>query len=383
MLEELIVHIGPPKTSSTAIQIAFFKSREKLTAQNFFYQPGEGEIANYRMCSFLNKTSLSDLKSLSSEKLKENLAFPKIVDNSRHMISCEDFSMIQDFEKVRAITTWSQPRKIRIVFVLREPSRWLWSAFQQLSRNNLDPTLDWNAFLKDSQRNRKLLASNMLKNWMNLNPKPELEIVNQVGIPVHQTTELFASVLGVQLDPQTISESSSMKFNESLGLGETMLMPHFNSEVAREIDVRQSYWGKIPVVFLRNSLLYQSNTARVLFELGHDLEQGKLSRMDALLDHNSANILESFTNRWWNDFFKTIDSLQYKMHGGDRSNIVNRVPVFEGYKMPIGNGFPIPNFMNYLELPRDYFSLARLYASNLGLLWKAFNNRQEIDWISS
>ena len=327
--------------------------------------------------------SSKKLKSMSCEDLKDNPAFPRIVNSSRHMISCENFSLLRSNERICTIIRWSQPRRVRVVFAIREPSRWLWSQFQQVSRNQIDPTIDWNAFLEDSLSRNELLPSYMLKPWLKLDPVPEIEIINQLQFPVFRTPEIIAGALGVQLDPVAISNSASKKFNESLGLGETMLMPHFNSEVAKELNLRQAFWGKIPVSFVKNCLLYQSSTAKVLFELGRELENGRLSKMDSLLGRNSAVQLQKFSGRWWKNLFRTLDGLQHRMHGGSLQDLVERQPVFEGYNLPIGTGFPISGYENYLELPRDYFSLARLYASNIGLLWRTINSQKEVSWLNS
>ena len=126
MISELIVHIGPPKTSTTAIQMAFFSSRNVLAEQNFWYQFNELQIANHRMHKYLAGITQELSIKLSAEEMRNNPAFPKLAVGGRQMISCEDFSMLQMQSKVDCILRWAEPKSLQLIFTYREPARWLW-----------------------------------------------------------------------------------------------------------------------------------------------------------------------------------------------------------------------------------------------------------------
>jgi hypothetical protein len=184
------------------------------------------------------------------------------------------------------------------------------------------------------------------------------------------------------LIPEAIQDSTQNLYNESLGLGESMLMPMFNEEVVNELQSRQrNLWGDIPQAFAKNVLLYQTSNAKVMFELGRELENQHLKEPNNLLDESSFVSLQNFSDAWWDDFDRTLIELKTYGHIDLPEVHRQRPPIFSGYDLPIGKGFPRPNFENLIELPPEFFSLARLYASNIGLLFKSMFQHEDVSWL--
>jgi hypothetical protein len=381
MINELIVHIGPAKTSTTALQMAFFDSRDFLKDQGFWYQIGESEIANYRMYKYLVGVPIDIAENLTAEELRGNPAFPKLASQGRQMISCEDFPSLQQQAKVDCILRWAEPENLRLILAYRDPARWLWSVYQQKSRSLTNSTKDWHKFLESSLENDGLLTSNVLKPWLNLKVPPRIQIFNQVSEPAVNTPMNIATALNVDLLPAAIENCRNKMYNESLGLGESMLMPLFNEEVVKEIKFRQQLWGDVPTEFVENVLLYQSSIAKVMFELGRDLENQILSAGYPLLDDSSLSELQHFSNVWWNDLEQVVDTLEITDQFGESIASVERSSAFAGFDMPIGKGMPMLDYANRVQLPSEFFSLARLYASNIGLLWRSLTEAKSVDWL--
>lgn len=381
MISELIVHIGPPKTSTTAIQMAFYSSRQHLADQDFWYQFHESEIANHRMHKYLDGITEESSIKLSTEEMRDNPAFPKLAVGGRQMISCEDFSILQVQSKVDCIIRWAEPKSLQLIFAYREPARWLWSIFQQFSRDSLVDGDDWAKFLEQSLENSELLTSNILKPWLNLELHPQIRMFNQIADPVVNTPMNIAKVLNVDLLPSAIEDCSTKMYNESLGLGECMLMPLFNQEVFNDLKYRQQFWGEIPKKFIQNVLLYQSSTSKVMFELGRDLENQMLSGNDLLLDDSSLANLQRFSKIWWDDFEQTVEALAITDQFGIGVARSERLSIFTGYEFPIGRGFPVADYASRIALPSEFFSLARVYASNIGLLWRALTEAKSVEWL--
>ena len=382
MIEELVVHIGPAKTSTTAVQVAFSRSKEFLATQGFFYEPDLGSIANYQMDRFLKGTPVEALANLSVEQLRSQPDFPSLTTFGRQMISCEGFPGLREQERINCIVRWADPKHIRLVIAFREPTRWLWSIFQQLTRDQLKPGDGWTKFVEDSLAESVFFTSKIVKPWLQVHPSPQIVMIDQTINPVNSTPMLIAKALDIELIPEAIQDSTQNSYNESLGLGESMLMPMFNEEVVNELQSRQqNLWGAIPKAFAKNVLLYQTSTAKVMFELGRELENQHLIEPNNLLDESSFVALQNFSDAWWDDFDRTLIELKTYGHIDLPEIHRQRPPIFSGYDLPIGKGFPRPNFENLIELPPEFFSLARLYASNIGLLFKAMSHQDQVSWL--
>ena len=382
MIEELVVHIGPAKTSTTAAQVAFLRSKEFLATQGFFYEPDLGSIANYQMHRFLKGTPVEALANLSVEQLRSQPDFPSLSTFGRQMISCEGFPGLREQERIDCIVRWADPKRIRLVIAFREPTRWLWSLFQQTARDQLKPSNGWTKFVENSLAESMFFFSNMLKPWLQVGPSLQIVMIDQTINPVILTPMLIAKALDIELIPEAIRDSTQNLYNESLGLGESMLMPMFNEEVVNELQSRQqNLWGDIPQAFAKKVLLYQTSTAKVMFELGRELENQHLKEPNNLLDESSFVSLQNFSDAWWDDFDRTLIELKTYGHIDLPEVHRQRPPIFSGYDLPIGKGFPRPNFENLIELPPEFFSLARLYASNIGLLFKSMFQHEDVSWL--
>ena len=150
MIDELVVHIGPAKTSTTEVQFAFSQSKDYLAAQDFFYEPNLGSIANHSMAHFLLGTAVEELANLSVEQLRCQPNFPSLSTFGRQMVSCEYFAGLWSQESIDCIVRWADPKRIRLVIAFREPTRWLWSIFQQLTRDQVKTGDGWTKFVEVS-----------------------------------------------------------------------------------------------------------------------------------------------------------------------------------------------------------------------------------------
>jgi hypothetical protein len=382
MIDELIIHIGPPKTSTTAVQLAFLKSKEFLANQGLHYEPIDGNLAHHSLAFFLKQTSLEDLANLSNAQLQNRPEFPRLSNAGRYMVSTEDFSGLLSTERAQALVRWASPKQVCVVLASREPTRLLWSTFQQFSRSRMRPEDSWTKFVKEAIDKPQFFISQMLKPWLQLQPLPKIIIIDQMKNSAVNTPALIAKALNVELTSQALADNRNNLYNESLELGASMLTPHFNEEVVNELKFRQwKFWGDIPESYIRNTLLYQSSTADAMFELGRSLEIGEFSGSHQLLDQSSSGALQRFSDAWWDDFEEVLTELDglHQIDLPEKQRV--RPPDFTGYNLPIGTGFPGEGFEKQIELPPEFFSLARVYASNIGLQYKAHNRPQDVEWL--
>jgi hypothetical protein len=118
-----------------------------------------------------------------------------------------------------------------------------------------------------------------------------------------------------------------------------------------------------------------------MFELGRSLETGEFNGSHQLLDQSSSGALQRFSDAWWDDFEEVLTELDGLHQIGLPEKQRVRPPVFTGYNLPIGNGFPREGFENLIELPPEFFSMSRVYASNIGLQYKAHDRPQDVEWL--
>jgi hypothetical protein len=382
MINELIVHMGPPKTSTTAVQFAFHKSSEYLNSQGLQYEPGEGRIAHHDLAKFLKTTPIDELSNLSTLELREHPIFPPLSTSKRQMLSCEDFSSLLVKERAECLVRWATPKQLSLVLAFREPSRWLWSIFQQQARTKSSANFSWEKFIDEATETPEFFLSEILKPWLQVEPAPRIFLLDLINTSVFAAPAHIAEALDVELTEQALMDNRNNLYNESLQLGESMLTPIFNEEVINELKYRQqNNWGDIPEAFVRNVLLYQSSIAKTMFELGRDLENKTREDSSFLLDDSSFVALQRFSDVWWDDFDTTLAQLPGIQPIGLSEASRVRPPIFTGYDLSIGKGFPVDGFANLIELPPEFFSMVRLFAANIGLLYKTMRGSADTNWL--
>ncbi len=380
-MKELIVHIGPPKTSTTATQMVFFESRKFLQEQGFHYQLNESEIANHKLAKFLIANSSEFIDQLTSDELAQVKAFPGLAETGRQLLSCEDFAFLKSSQKIGSIIRWARPSTLKVVVAFREPTKWIWSTYQQHLRNSINPNYSWQNFIDEVLTDDSFLLSSMLDPWLDSDLLEQVVLVDQVSNSAADTPFIIAKRLDIELDQNAVYKCRTQLFNESMGLGESMLTPMFNKEVVNELTFRQQYWGVIPIQFIKNVLLYQSGIAKSMFELGRGLEQRIIANCSPILDETSIPMLQEFSDIWWRDFDSTIKRFKSLGLLHDEIPPMKGVDIFKGFIYPMGVGFPISNYEDLIEIPAEFFSLVRLCASEIGLLWKAFCNQEQVNWL--
>lgn len=158
---KLILHVGPPKTGTTALQRALFGSRESLLDQSVLYpDPAQGKEYNHgSLCSLflpyaeaprgIKQVSEVDYNAkgqfLAQQIKKQN-------DEQRPdilILSSEWFARAHntpDAHKLIAFAESLGPTKIEILLYARRPSDFFLSASQQRLRacSQFKPIFDWN-----------------------------------------------------------------------------------------------------------------------------------------------------------------------------------------------------------------------------------------------
>jgi hypothetical protein len=142
-VNEVILHIGTPKTGTTALQYAFYSLREQLEAKGICYPnlvgTGHGWSIERGMGSGNgNITALIDWKSPDKiDRVRQllNDAVTKCPDSDRILISSEVISKCASSERFWQMLGDAKSavsQKIKVVIYLRNPFPWFITCYQQL-----------------------------------------------------------------------------------------------------------------------------------------------------------------------------------------------------------------------------------------------------------
>ncbi|MFY0312396.1 hypothetical protein ACFMBG_21160 [Leisingera sp. D0M16] len=138
------IHIGAPKTGSTAIQAAFSAAKDQLSESGYHYLDGDRNHSEMLAMSFWaeqDALKLGQLRWIDDEdeffrhraSLREALSEQISRSVSRNLIiSAEELSDFREPE-VQSFITFLQQRfdRIRVIAYAREPQSWMTSAAQQ------------------------------------------------------------------------------------------------------------------------------------------------------------------------------------------------------------------------------------------------------------
>ncbi|MCG6883756.1 MAG: hypothetical protein LJE62_08395 [Silicimonas sp.] len=147
------VHIGVPKTGSTAIQAAFSAARDRLRSEGYHYLAGDRNHGERLALAFWDRPDALHLAGLRwkdgsaaeqyIEATRAELASEIEENSTRHLILCgEDLSGFRPSEVARLHDfLGARFDRVRVVAFLRDPLDWATSASQQATQWSGD-TLD-------------------------------------------------------------------------------------------------------------------------------------------------------------------------------------------------------------------------------------------------
>lgn len=171
MEKEVFLHIGIPKTGTSAIQKYMFDSRHELINKSFLY-PNSGilGIAHYDISTAFREID-NDNKTKKHHQILENL-ISEINKTlcTKVLISSEAFVKVKNIKNIK---DWLGKYSVKILIYLRRHDHWWQSMYSQAAKQVVNPPwpIDIQGYLDYSLNNPNLRYSNysyFVDSWSNI-----------------------------------------------------------------------------------------------------------------------------------------------------------------------------------------------------------------------
>jgi hypothetical protein len=230
----VLLHVGPHKTGTTAIQGAFFQARAELAKIGVIY-PGKGRQHQMPALALTGGTGLRGDREATMADWDRLVGFVRDAADQRVVVSSEFFDECTDEMAQKVVDDFGADR-VHVVVTLRPIAKILPSAWQQYVRNGLRRTYD--EFLDGMLRKppydspspsfwRRHHHDQIVERWVKtVGPDRVVAVVLDERNPdsLMRTFEGFLSLPTGMLAPETGWE------NRSLTAAETELVRLINAE---------------------------------------------------------------------------------------------------------------------------------------------------------
>jgi len=255
-----LLHIGPHKTGSTAVQGAFHLARERLAAQGVIY-PGRGKQPLWPILAVTGQPALR------GEPSPEMAYWERLVRDIRaageqHVVLSSEFFAETDDETVRRVVEDLGGADVHVVVTLRSLIRILPSQWQQYLQNGYQfRYLEWlDGILSEPPRTptpgfwRRHRHDALVTRWVNV-----VGAQNLTAVVVDESDRLmllrtFESMLGL---PDSFLVPEEGTANRSLTVAEAELVRLLNAEFSRRNWPDHNY-----ARFMRYGAVERMKTAR-------------------------------------------------------------------------------------------------------------------------
>jgi hypothetical protein len=178
-LSETIVHIGPHKTGSTALQGALSSNRALLAETGHYYPSFHDQsLTDSGHANFAHHTLVDALLYDQQPQAKMMQALHRRNSTTR-ILSSENFSRLNEAQVLRLREILSDT-KVRVVYVLRRPDRVLVSFWQEMVKHGLSQSIEEFAtpHLQEISASHLLNACQVLNIWSGVFGRESVDIIN-------------------------------------------------------------------------------------------------------------------------------------------------------------------------------------------------------------
>lgn len=242
----ILLHIGPQKTGSTALQSSMHQGREALAAQGVCY-PGKRLRPQSAGWAVMGVAAVGR----TSPPISEWTTFVEEVQSTdlpRVCVSNEDFGRAGDSAIERIVGDLGADR-IHLVFVARRldkllPSHWqervkakMTMTYEEFLHHVLDtPEIDWEATVTWEPHD----VEKVVGRWAKYLPREQMTVIVSEEQDRRLVPEVFEKLLG--LSPQTLEPVTIANRNTSLTFTQTEAVRHLNQVAKDESWTPQQYW---------------------------------------------------------------------------------------------------------------------------------------------
>lgn len=225
----VLVHLGPYKTSTTALQAALFEAREVLPAHGVHY-PGSWRRAMHQGWALLGWAPpgrYAPEPSVWDEFAAGVLAAIDSAPGSRACVSTEDFSLADRDQAARVVGDLGGPERVHVLLAVRRLDRLLPSAWQEWIKTGEVP--DFDSWLRDvldpqsdSPAHRIFWAAEdtarVARRWLGVLPADHVHVVvlddTQRDVLVRACERLLDLPEGLLAPPSAINASLTANATE-------------------------------------------------------------------------------------------------------------------------------------------------------------------------
>ena len=255
-----LLHIGPHKTGTTAVQGAFHIGRERLAAEGVFY-PGQGRQPLWPILAVTGQPALLGEPRPEISYWDRLVRAIRAAGDQRVVLSSEFFAEADDATARRVVEDLGG-RRVHVVVTLRSLTRILPSQWQQYLQNGYSfPYEEWlDGILSEPPRTptpgfwRRHRHDELVARWAAENGPENLTVIVVDESDRLMLLRVFESMLGLSEGFLVPEERAA---NRSLTLAEAELVRLLNEEFSRRDWPDRSY-----ARFMRYGAVEQMKTAR-------------------------------------------------------------------------------------------------------------------------
>lgn len=237
---QIILHIGQPKTASTAIQLYFRRNRQQLAAQGVLYPTSLGMKKSF-IAPFLSSRGRRANKFSSAEEVVDGLREEFSGSYGKAVLSDETIYRCNQGKKQHIKEMFSEhATSWRILCYVRRPDEHIVSSYQQAIRNNSGFNGSFEAYYNKRLKDDYYRYNYQIERWAEIFGRDAVEVrvfhrETLQGGPV----EDFIRWIG--LDPATLPPDVEQVANESVDRVGTEILRFLNDCEAKRRDILRDY----------------------------------------------------------------------------------------------------------------------------------------------
>ena len=234
-MTDIILHIGTPKTGTTAIQSAITANSDALQSADIaFIATGRHRAAHNDLANSIRRRGVDHefMDALQDEVASEARQRP----NGQILFSSEIFSLI-DATKIQAAMPFLSEHPLKIIVYLRRQDRYAEAFFKQRIKNGRS-VMPFDEFLTSRMGRRITNYNTMLENWTDTFQNAEIipRLYERDRFVNGDIMVDFATLLGIEPDQVAVS-TTERNISPSKSVIDILLAlsPHLNGGQLRSV----------------------------------------------------------------------------------------------------------------------------------------------------
>jgi len=342
-MRKILVHVGPWKTGTTAIQKFLVEAQSELNSAGFIYCPDSGD--NHQLLA-------NSLYASPSPDLPQPPATSEwlagVPPELAPIFSSEDFSKASS-EKVAAWRASLEQHEVIVLLAIREPVNWLLSWYRQLLRGfpiNFGEMLDRDGYLYKTLV-EPLFLSSLHRRWYSPGVQFRVWVVGDESDSVADFVSL-AELHGIRSDLRA-RDNQGWPWEESLYTGK-YLQHSFEY-------VEQMVWPQNPCMACFHHFLGEhTQSARPMHEYSRITTSAELIEVGALTEDYPPELIR-WRSEWLEDARRTLDQASWSVGQATTDALANFATVDAHHQV-----IPSSDCLDRLPVDSHFEAICRIMA---------------------